>query len=76
MNPFPDGGDCLRGAGTFHVSARFPPYLPTTNVAKRDVRRLYSQVVAMDQRVGGILAELEAAGELEKTIVFWYTDHG
>ena len=30
----------------------------------------------MDQRVGGILAELEAAGELEKTIVFWYTDHG
>ncbi|MCB0594579.1 MAG: sulfatase [Lewinellaceae bacterium] len=53
-----------------------PPYLPTTNVAKRDVRRLYSQVVAMDQRVGNILAELEAAGELEKTIVFWYTDHG
>ncbi|MCB9351152.1 MAG: sulfatase-like hydrolase/transferase [Lewinellaceae bacterium] len=45
-------------------------------MAKRDVRRLYSQVVAMDQRVGGILAELEAAGELEKTIVFWYTDHG
>ena len=29
----------------------------------------------MDQRVGGILAELEAAGELE-TIIFWYTDHG
>jgi arylsulfatase A-like enzyme len=53
-----------------------PPYLPTTQVAKRDVRRLYSHVVAMDQRVGKILDELEAAGELENTIVFWYTDHG
>lgn len=53
-----------------------PPYLPATEVAKRDVRRLYSHVVAMDRRVGEILSELEAAGELENTIVFWYTDHG
>lgn len=53
-----------------------PPYLPTTEVAKRDVRRLYSHVVAMDQRVGEILDELEAAGELDNTIIFWYADHG
>ena len=53
-----------------------PPYLPTTEVAKRDIRRLYSLIVEMDRRVGNILDELEAAGELENTIVFWYTDHG
>lgn len=53
-----------------------PPYLPATEVAKRDIRRVYSQIVAMDRRVGEILREIEAAGELDNTIIFWYTDHG
>ena len=36
----------------------------------------YSNIVEMDEQVGEILAELEADGLLEQTIVFWYTDHG
>ncbi|MAG70525.1 MAG: sulfatase, partial [Acidobacteria bacterium] len=53
-----------------------PPYLPDTDIARRDVRRMYSNIVEMDEQVGRILAELEADGLLERTIIFWYADHG
>ncbi|MGI9532150.1 sulfatase family protein [Lutimonas sp.] len=53
-----------------------PPYLPDTDIAKNDIRRMYSNVKEMDARVGEILKELEADGLLENTIIFWYTDHG
>ena len=32
-----------------------PPYLPDTAVAQRDVRQVYSNIVAMDEQVGQIL---------------------
>ncbi len=30
----------------------------------------------MDHRVGELLQQLEEDGELENTVIFWYTDHG
>ncbi|HBH25344.1 MAG TPA: sulfatase [Cytophagales bacterium] len=53
-----------------------PPYLPSTEPALKDIRRMYSNVKEMDRRVGHILHELDSAGLLDNTIVFWYTDHG
>jgi len=53
-----------------------PPYLPDTAVAQRDVRQVYSNIVAMDEQVGQILKELEQDGLLESTVIFWYSDHG
>ncbi len=53
-----------------------PPYLPDTEMGRRDVRRMYSNIKEMDLQVGRILAELEEDGLLDSTIVFWYTDHG
>ncbi len=53
-----------------------PPYLPKTDSALIDVRRMYSNIIEMDNRVGEILTELEEDGELDNTIIFWYTDHG
>jgi len=53
-----------------------PSYLPDNEVSKTDIRRMYSNVAEMDHRVGELLAELEEDGELENTIVVWYTDHG
>lgn len=53
-----------------------PPYLPDTAVAQRDVRQVYSNIVAMDEQVGQILEELEQDGLLESTVIFWYSDHG
>jgi arylsulfatase A-like enzyme len=53
-----------------------PPYLPDTETAKKDIRRLYSNIVEMDNRVGDLLTELEKQDLLDNTIIFWYTDHG
>lgn len=53
-----------------------PPYLPDTEIAKQDIRRMYSNIKEMDQKVGDILEELETDGLLDNTIIFWYTDHG
>ncbi|MEM1135456.1 MAG: sulfatase [Bacteroidota bacterium] len=53
-----------------------PPYLPDTEIAKKDVRRMYSNIVEMDQQIGEKLKELEEAGLMDNTIIFWYGDHG
>ena len=53
-----------------------PPYLPDTALAQRDVRQVYSNIVAMDEQVGQILEELEQDGLLESTVIFWFSDHG
>ena len=59
-----------------NLDVPIPPYLPTTDSATMDVRRMYSNIKEMDYRVGDILSELEEDGLLENTIIFWYTDHG
>ena len=53
-----------------------PPYYPETELVRNDIRRMYSNIKIMDSQVGALLDELEEAGELENTIIFWYTDHG
>ncbi len=53
-----------------------PPYYPDTDVVRRDIRRMYSNIKIMDSQVGELVKELEDAGELDNTIIFWYPDHG
>lgn len=53
-----------------------PPYLPDTELGKRDIRRLYSNIKEMDYQVGEVLKQLEDDGLLDQTIIFWYSDHG
>ena len=59
-----------------NLNVPVPPYLPDTEIAKKDIRRMYSNVKEMDAQVGEILKELKEDGLLENTIIFWYTDHG
>ncbi|MCB0668953.1 MAG: sulfatase-like hydrolase/transferase [Saprospiraceae bacterium] len=59
-----------------NLTVPVPPYLPDTETGRRDVRRMYSNVVEMDRQVGEILQQLEEDGELENTVIFWYSDHG
>ncbi|SMO73681.1 Arylsulfatase A [Fodinibius sediminis] len=56
--------------------APVPPYHPKTPTVKRDWAHYYDEVSRMDARVGKILNELEASGEADNTIVFYYGDHG
>ncbi|MEM1127051.1 MAG: sulfatase [Bacteroidota bacterium] len=53
-----------------------PPYRPGTEVVQQDVRRMYSNIREMDAQAGVLLAELEAAGLLDSTIVVFMSDHG
>jgi len=53
-----------------------PPYYPDTPLVRRDVANLYDLITAMDKQVGDLLAQLEADGLADETIVFFYSDHG
>lgn len=53
-----------------------PPYLPDTGPVRRDVRRVYSNIVELDRQLGVILQQLEADGLLDSTIIVFYGDHG
>ncbi|MEO0339067.1 MAG: sulfatase [Bacteroidota bacterium] len=53
-----------------------PPYLPNTALVRRDMWKLYNNIAEMDKQVGAILKQLEEDGLLEKTIIFFYGDHG
>ena len=53
-----------------------PPYYPDTPIVRDDIARTYDNIAAMDKRVGKIVAELEEAGLLERTVIFFFSDHG
>lgn len=55
---------------------KLPPYFPEDSIVRQDVARKYSNIAEMDQQVGQILKQLKDDGLLEKTIVFFYSDHG
>lgn len=59
-----------------NLEVPIPPYLPDSEIGRKDVRLVYSNIVAMDQQVGEILNQLEEDGLLDSTIIFWYSDHG
>lgn len=58
------------------LDVEVPPYLPDTDSVRADLRRIYSNIIEMDEDVGRRLAELESHGLLDSTIVVWFTDHG
>ncbi|MBM3746064.1 MAG: DUF229 domain-containing protein [Acidobacteria bacterium] len=55
---------------------KLPPYYPDTPVARRDWANYYEVITAMDYQVGDRLKEIEEAGLLEDTIIFFWGDHG
>jgi arylsulfatase A-like enzyme len=53
-----------------------PPYYPDTSTVRASIARHYDNIHFMDGEVGRILANLEADGLADETIVIWTTDHG
>ncbi|MCZ6640061.1 MAG: sulfatase, partial [Gammaproteobacteria bacterium] len=53
-----------------------PPYLPDTEPVRRDLRRVYSNIVELDLQIGVVMDALEADGLLDDTIIVFYGDHG
>ena len=53
-----------------------PPYFPDDPVIRQDVARNYANIELMDAQVAELINEIEEAGLLESTIIFFYSDHG
>ncbi len=55
---------------------RVPPFYPDTDSVRRDIARHYTNISETDDWVGQKLKELEDAGQLDNTIIFFWSDHG
>jgi arylsulfatase A-like enzyme len=64
------------GSVTAPGSVVLPPYLPDDPVIRADWAQYLDTVRYTDWEVGQILARLREAGELERTVVVFMTDHG
>ena len=53
-----------------------PPYFPDTPAHRKSWTKHYNAARGADARVEQILKQLAADGELENTIVFFFSDHG
>ncbi len=58
------------------AKAPVPAYHPDTPEVRHDWAQYYDKVTEMDVQVGSRLKELEKAGLMDETIVFFYGDHG
>lgn len=57
-------------------SVPVPPYYPDNDIIRNDIARHYSNISELDDQIGEVLKKLEDDGLLEKTIIFFWTDHG
>jgi uncharacterized sulfatase len=58
------------------AKAPLPPYHPDTPEVRQDWAQYYDNITTMDGQAAKVLAELEADGLADDTIVFFYGDHG
>lgn len=64
------------GSTTPTNAVRLPPYLPDDPVIRADWAQYLDAVRYTDWEVGRIVERLQQAGELERTVIFFWTDHG
>ena len=53
-----------------------PPIYPESQAARSDRARLADLITVMDAEAGRLLQELKEAGELERTVIMFWSDHG
>jgi arylsulfatase A-like enzyme len=55
---------------------KIPSYYPDIPEVRNDIARKYSNIEAMDKKVGELINQLESDGLLENTIIMFWSDHG
>ncbi len=53
-----------------------PPYLPNTLAVRRDLWKMYNNLVETDKQIGAVLQQLKDDGLYDETIIVFYADHG
>ena len=74
----------VRGAGqdwdveavTDPADVTVPPWLPDTTLVRQALARHYDNIARSDQFLGELLAQLEADGLAQNTVVMAWSDHG
>lgn len=64
------------GTPTDPASVVLPPYLPDDPTIRTDWAQYLDTVRWTDHEVGRIVERLRQAGELDRTVIFFLTDHG
>ncbi|MEZ6137541.1 MAG: sulfatase [Pirellulaceae bacterium] len=72
----PDSGQKLWGIDPDKLKGRIPKFLPDVEDVRRDFADYLGEVQAADAMLGVMLDELEAAGQLDNTIVILSGDNG
>lgn len=54
----------------------FPPYYPDHQITREDWAQYLNTVMALDKKVGAVLAALERDGLAQTTVVIFFGDHG
>lgn len=52
------------------------PYHPDTELFRLTYARYHDRIKVIDQKVGTVIQDLQDAGQLENTFVFYFGDHG
>lgn len=55
---------------------KVPPYLPDNFETRKTIARNYSNIELMDKELGEFIRQLKEDGLYDKTIIFFYSDHG
>jgi len=69
-------GQALWGLDPEQLAGKLPKFLPDVPEIREDLADYLGEAMAFDGALGVILAELEARGELENTLVVISGDHG
>jgi N-sulfoglucosamine sulfohydrolase len=63
-------------AGIDPANVRVPPWLPDVQPVREDIADYLAEIERFDRESGEIVAELEARGELDNTIIVMTSDNG
>ena len=72
----PYGAPAALDAGRRREDITVPPYLPDVPEVRDDILAYYAEVERFDRDVGEALEQLQAAGELDNTLVVMTSDNG
>lgn len=57
-------------------SVEIPPYLPDTEIVRKDIARMHTNNTIMDREMQELIDQLKEDDLLDETIIIFYSDHG
>lgn len=68
-----------RGTDSLFVSpsqVNVPPYFPDNDTIRHDLAVNYSNLKRLDDQIGAVISDLKEDGLYDRSVIFFYADHG